>query len=479
MITEAGAVRAILGDIALFSASVWPTKALRRYQLPAARAMVASALRCDGETHALCFARQSGKDELLAQVFAFLLIRLQRTGGEIVVAEPSLTPQGEISMRRLVDRLAGADAFHPGIERDGHIVRVGQASVRYLSAGPDANARGATASVLLVANEAQDIGVDHWDAVFEPMGASTNSPTVFSGTVWTNDTLLARGMQVADRTGRLYRVDWEAVAAEVPAYGARVRARIAELGAEHPFVRTEYRLLPLEGGGLLFDAGRLAQMRGDHQRAHSAIPGRTYALLIDVAGEEEEQREAAHVGASDAKSRDATVLTVVEVERPAASASGMPVYRVVDRRIWQGANHVQLAAEIGDLARRVWRAARVVVDATGIGHGLAAMLTASLGPAVVLPFVFTSVSKSDLGWRFLAAIGAGRYQEYGDDGAEDTRRFWQQAAACAYAVRPGPGRLMQWSVPERAGHDDVLLSAALVGALDDLDWRPRVAMGRS
>ena len=107
------------------------------------------------------------------------------------------------------------------------------------------------------------------------------------------------------------------------------------------------------------------------------------------------------------------------------------------------------------------------------------MLAARLGEAAVVPFVFSAASKSDLGWRFLAAIGAGRYREYADDGADDTRAFWRQVAACTYAVRPGPGRPLQWSVPERAGHDDLLLSAALVAALDDCDWRPRIAKGRT
>ena len=82
----------------------------------------------------------------------------------------------------------------------------------------------------------------------------------------------------------MFLADWEAVAAEVPAYGARVRRRIAERGLDDPFVRTEYRLLPLSGGGRLLDAGRLAQMRGDHPRQHAAVPGRTYALLVDVGG---------------------------------------------------------------------------------------------------------------------------------------------------------------------------------------------------
>ena len=131
-----------------------------------------------------------------------------------------------------------------------------------------------------------------------------------------------------------------------------------------------------------------------------------------------------------------------------------------------------------DLARNVWRARRVVVDATGIGAGLASWLAAAL-PGLVVPWVFTAHSKSDLGWRLLAAIDSGRLKEYADDGADDTRLFWRQVEACGYEVRPGPGKLLSWGVDDARTHDDLLLSLALVGALDDEDFRSRVARGRA
>ncbi len=511
------ALRWLLHDIGAFSRTVWPETALRPYQLAPARAIVHSALTGDGASFAVVFARQSGKDELLAQVIAFLLIHRQLRGGEIVVAAPSLVPQGQITLRRIEERLHAALLFAPEIETEGgHILRVGRASARFISAGPMAQARGATASLLLVANEAQDIEPQRWDAVFDPMGASTNATTVFAGTVWTRNTLLARAMAAASsefgvrcsenrtlsapniepRTPNLFLADWRAVAGEVPAYGARVRRRMAELGEQHPFIRTEYCLQPLDDAGMLFDAAKQAQMRGTHPRQHRAniSDGGQYALLLDVAGEAEEAGAQVAAGRHGFVSpretrRDSTALTVVEIVSPDTSALALvprrwqrqlAAYRVVDRRVWSGVNHVTLAEEIVDLAQRVWAnptCAPVVVDATGIGHGLAAMLRASLPPAMVTPFIFTAVSKSDLGWRLLAAIAAGRYQDYLDDGADDTCWFWRQVAACTFTVRPGVGRQMAWSVPDPETHDDLLMSAALIGALDDHDFRDRVARG--
>ncbi len=509
----------LLRDIGAFSRMVWPETALRPYQLAPARAIVQSALAGDGASFAVVFARQSGKDELLAQVIAFLLIHRQLHGGEIVVAAPSLVPQGQITLRRIEERLRAAPLFAPAVETEGgHIVRVGRASARFVSAGPMAQARGATASLLLVANEAQDIEPERWDAVFDPMGASTNATTVFTGTVWTRSTLLARAMAQAQeglrtedsglsgnrdasaltpRSSVLFSADWHAVAREVPAYGARVRRRMAELGEQHPFIRTEYCLQPLDDAGMLFDAAKQAQMRGTHPRQRRAnLGGGQYALLLDVAGEAEEAGAQAATGRHGFVSpretrRDSTALTVVAIVPPDARnctlvprrwQRQLPAYRVVDRRVWSGVNHVLLAEEIADLALRVWAnptCAPVVVDATGIGHGLAAMLRASLPPDAVTPFVFTAASKSDLGWRLLAAIAAGRYREYLDDGADDTRWFWRQVAACTFTVRPGVGRQMAWSVPDPELHDDLLMSAALVGTLDDHDFRDRIARGRA
>src|SRR5207248_9743455 len=116
---------------------------------------------------------------------------------------------------------------------------------------------------------------------------------VFSGTVWTSRTLLARQMaylaeqERKDGLRRVFKVAWEEVAQAVPAYGEHVRARIAQFGRDHPFIRTEYFLEELDDESRLFGPARRAQMRGYHPRQREATPGRLYALLVDVAGADE------------------------------------------------------------------------------------------------------------------------------------------------------------------------------------------------
>ena len=89
-----------------------------------------------------------------------------------------------------------------------------------------------------------------------------------------------------------------------------------------------------------------------------------------------------------------------------------PRYEVVRRYLWTGVKHTTLYHQLVDLAREVWRARYVVVDATGVGAGLSSFLRSALGERVVLPFVFSLSSKSQLGWDFLGIIDSGRFKDY-------------------------------------------------------------------
>jgi hypothetical protein len=475
----------LLTDIEAFSRHLLPERALRPYQLAPARAIIDSVVHGRGDQLAIVFSRQSGKDELLAQVISFLLMRYTGVGGSIVVAAPTLEPQATISRDRLRTCLHANPLGAPMMQGHGATIELGAARAAFVSASPGANARGQTASLLLIANEAQDIAPDQWDAVFDPMAASTNATTVYLGTVWSQHTLLARQMrhlrelEAVDGRQRVFEVPWETVAETLPAYGDRVRARIAQLGGHHPFIRTEYCLEELEGEGGLFPPHRIAQIQGEHPRLHRARPGYRYALLLDVGGEEESG--SGPLAFASHGRRDSTALTVVEVDTT-ARADGQPVYRVVDRRAWTGICHSDLHEHLVALARSVWKASWVVVDATGVGADLASFLDKNLSarPAVkVVPVTFSVASKSRMGWGFTGLIDAGRFLEYdpGDAPDEVTVEYQRQLRNTTYEVLNGPGSMLRWSVPARLGHDDLVVSAALVTALDELDLRPRIARG--
>jgi hypothetical protein len=158
----------------------------------------------------------------------------------------------------------------------------------------------------------------------------------------------------------------------------------------------------------------------------------------------------------------------------------------VERHLWVGVRHTQLYGEIRALADR-WRARWLVVDATGVGAGLASFLAQAL-PGRVVPFVFSAASKSKLGWDFLEVVDSGRWREptaFANTNCVDPERqaalqglFFQQLAYCQSSVLPGPARSLRWGVPDGARdpatgaflHDDLVISAALCTQLTRLDW---------
>jgi len=493
--------RAALADIRAFS-----HLALRRplygYQLAPARAIVDSVLHQRGLEFAVLFPRQAGKNETQAQVEAYLLTLFQRVpGASLVKAQPTFRPQALNARLRLERALNHLLARGQWRTRFGYLVQLGEAQVFFLSAEPSASVVGATATLLLQADEAQDVRAAEWERKFAPMAASTNATIVYWGTAWTSRTLLAeairrlRADEVNDGVQRVFLVSPEQVAAENPAYGAFVARQVRKLGRQHPLVRTQFFNEELEADGGLFPPARRALMQGDHPRLTGPRPDPVYAFLLDVAGEDD--GAAAHPldGDGDGPAlanprRDSTALTIVEVDLAllADPLVAAPVYRAVARRLWTGTAHTVLFGALRALAE-LWRPRYLVVDATGLGAGLASFLAHALPPGVVVPVDFNSATKSQVGWAFVAICDTGRWREWkaevAGEGDDLQALFWQQVAHCQYSVRPGPGHRLAWGVPDGTRdaatgapvHDDLLLSAALCAALEAQPWHADTGPG--
>src|SRR6188472_1967853 len=104
-----GQVGGVGRDIGGFSEATWPRWVLRGYQARVAWEIVRSVEGCEGRQFAVAFARQAGKDEMLAQLEAYLMHEHRQSGGSIVVVNPTFKPQGQMGKRRLLDRLAALD----------------------------------------------------------------------------------------------------------------------------------------------------------------------------------------------------------------------------------------------------------------------------------------------------------------------------------------------------------------------------------
>ena len=88
---------------------------------------------------------------------------------------------------------------------------------------------------------------------------------------------------------------------------------------------------------------------------------------------------------------------------------------------------------------------------------------------------FTAESKSQLGFGMLAAINGGRLKAYRGDGSPEHREFWRQAELARVAYRAN--RTMNFFVDPADGHDDYLMSAALL-VRASAGQKRRVATGR-
>jgi len=452
---------------------------LRSYQRNIAQAVVDSVTRQRGLTFVVIFPRQSGKNELQAQIETYLLaIYSQHMQAEMVKVSPTWKPQSLNAMRRMhrtiSKNIITRDRWS---KRQGYIYQVGSAMIYFLSGSPTSSIVGATASLLLECDEAQDVEITKWDKEIAPMAASTNATRVFWGTAWTSKTLLARELRAArleekkDGLRRTWVLDANLVGAEVPAYRKFVDEQVARLGRNNPLVRTQYFSEEIDAEGGMFPMGRRVLMVGSHPAQLEPQPGHVYAFTIDVAGQDEGAVQ--DLASLQNPRRDSTVLTIFELELPGSDQLiSKPIYRVVSRIAWQGVKHSSIYSVIIGLAE-TWQPVKVIIDATGVGAGMAGFLADRLGSRVI-PFEFSQVSKSDLGWAFISVVETGRYKDF----SPLDSIMSEQLEYCQYQIMDGPGKIMRWGVPDGTRsvasgdlvHDDYVLSAALIAQLDEETW---------
>jgi len=184
-------------------------------------------------------------------------------------------------------------------------------------------------------------------------------------------------------------------------------------------------------------------------------------------------------GSERGRGHDSTVITIAEVDATDPSTSlraspSQPVLKVMEQYQWTGTPHSQLYAQMTEILRNVWNCSRIVVDATGIGQPVASFLRRELGSRVI-PFVITSKSKSDMGFELLSLVNSGRLKLYKQDGSREYKEtlFELERARARYR----PNQTMNFYVDPQQGHDDFLMSLALMVQAAK-DFVPREAKGR-
>ena len=468
-------VKQVISDPVLFAEFASKLK-LRRYQEEVIRAIVSSVVAKAGLSFVVMFPRQSGKNETQAQLETYLLTICIKFNVNIVKISPTWKPQSENAMDRLESTLKKNILVRDYWKKEsGYIYRLGESRCIFMSGSPKASIVGATANLLLEIDEAQDITTAKYDKEIAPMAASTNATRVFWGTAWTSQTLLGRELRAArqsekaDGIRRVFTLDADQVALEVPAYGKYVAEQIAKLGRNHPMIRTQLFCEEMDAQAGMFPPARRALMIGSHASQSRPSAGTTNAFLIDCAGQDEAKRQG--LEGLQNEGRDATALTIVRADLTHLDTMQLPMYRPIFRKQWTGDSPVAVFGQIRSLAE-AWNTRYFVIDATGVGEGLFALLDRAF-PGRVIPVKFTQQEKSEIGWQYLSIIETGRWCEYAPFDPDLER----QLDHCQMEILPGPAKTLRWGVPDgtRAAdgflvHDDLIVSNALSAKLDQLEW---------
>jgi hypothetical protein len=447
---------------------------LRPYQTEPATAILNSIKNNLGLSFVVIISRQSGKDELAANLKAYLLTRFSGYEMGIVECNPTYKPQTINAIERLEARLSTNLMTRLFWKKRSDFMRmVGKAKVSFLSGDKTANVVGAVASLLLIINEAQDIDPAIYDKKFAPMVASTNATRVFFGTEWTTNTLLHREernaieAEKADGIRRLFKYNNDDVRKVVPAYGVFVDNEIKKLGRQHPLIKTQYFCETIDAIAGMFNAGRLALLTAEPLTDSSPQAGHAYAITMDVGGQDEAILE---LDGLSNPGRDYVTVDIVDIDLSNLSIAQKPTYHVIKRLEWQGVNHVDIFGALIAIMD-TWHAQYIVLDATGVGEGLWGMCLKKY-PTRTIGFKFTQQSKSEMGYSFLGMIDTGRFRDHCH-----TETVNEQYTNCNSEILLGPAHTMRWGVKDGTRgadglliHDDYILADALISQLDLLDW---------
>lgn len=447
---------------------------LRRYQLEPAKAIIDSVIHKKGLSFVVVMSRQAGKDELISNLLTYLCTLYSHRDVGIVVANPTYKPQTINAIMRFEKRLQTNLLTRQFWRKRSDFMRmIGSAVVSFLSGDAAANVVGATASLLLIINEAQDIDPVTYDKKFAPMVASTNATRVFCGTVWTSKTLLAREIRSArhaekgDGIQRLFIYTADQVKKAVPAYGHFVTGEVKKLGRQHPLVKTQYFCEEIDELTGMFGAARRALMIADQPPQDKPIPGHIYALTIDVGGQDEALLNLDGMGNPG---RDYVTMGIKDIDLSQLDTLQAPIYRNVKRFEYQGINHVTIFGAIMALVD-AWKIQYIVLDATGVGEGLWGMC-AKKYPTKTIPVKFTQQVKSEIGYAFIGMIETGRFRD-----CDPSEKVAEQYASCESEILIGPAKTMRWGVKDGARntngeliHDDHITADALTTELDKLEW---------
>ena len=413
-----------------------------------------------GKTPTIRSSRQTTKNEVSAMVEDRALTRYKNVGGSIVKIAPTYRPQIVNSKRRLDEMIAVDPLIGPKPRgyREGYIKEYGRVSIQFLSADKTANVEGATASLLLEVDEAHHIDKLKFEEAFGPMTAFTAAATVMYGVAAAKmDLLYEQRLYNQEHDPGLNLQYPAAIWCElIPAYEKHYTERVDKLGKDHPIILTQYDLVDIESmGGFLKTHQIESILTSDHQRQFTPRGGVTYACVIDIGGEDDNEGEV--LADKGEAARDATSCWIVEVDH-ANRVYDYPMLRVVQGHYWVG--KIMGATPAGEKGQQeilldilnTWRPRKVVVDARGLGLQIAQYLKKRYASVEDYTASDTSVSNDCYG--FLALVNNARVKMWQNDSSEEWIELQQELRHTKSEIVQHDK--MKLKKPQGGGHIDMV-----------------------
>lgn len=466
-------------------------KTMFPYQEQFSKRVIRSVLENDGEEITALFARQSGKSETISLTSGGLMIILpQLANMPMFVDDPRLKMfkdgiwigifapglrQAQITYGRIKARIQSKSAqavlTDPEFNlyfttSNGQTVSLSNGSfATAISASDNSNIEGESFK-LIICEECQDISNFKIRKSIHPMGASYNASIIKIGTATTYkgdfyDAIQRNKRRDESRTSHIrnhFEYDYKVAAKYNPNYAKYVEKEKARLGEKSDEFRMSYCLEWIIERGMFIDialfepnCGEFDMERVSYDKVNTHVAG------IDLGGK-----------------GDDTIVTVVEVNwsMPAILESRVndetgeeEVYEAYNTYLkdWHVIqNEPDYEAQYPEVCDYLdhWKLARIVCDATreaSFAHRLRANRKEE-----VIPYIFTTKSKSELYKHLDKEIAAGRARFCAGENTRHTKEYLSFLEQLGDLQKGYSGQYMVVAHPDEKGaHDDYPDSWAL------------------
>lgn len=470
------------------------------YQEQISKRIIYSVLDNDGEELSALQSRQSGKSEVISTTCGGLAIILPilanmpmfadderlkpfKNGILIGVFAPAMH-QAQISFSRMKQRMTSKSAIEvmddPGILVDfdtnngQNIALTNGSIITCMSASEGSNIEGKSYHIIII-DEAQDVGNFKYLKSISPMGAFYNATKILIGTPSTSkgffyDAIDRNKLDYVNGTKKRklhFEYDYKTVMKYNEKYGKYIEGEKRRLGEDSDEFQMAYNLKWILERGMFVTDDQLQKLGVD-------------TLDISLS----DMKNPHIVGVDLAKSSDSTVVTILEVdyENPVliekSDDMNIPDFYAYNTYIknWleiQGDDYESQYHEIRDFISS-YRVERMVMDGTGVGSPIVDRFKAN-SDFEVIPYVFTTPSKSELYKRLDAEFKSGRMHYPAIPHLQETREYKKFQQQFLDLEKSYSGSHMVVHHPKvRGAHDDYCDSCALAvwGAMGEQVEKP-------